>query len=230
MTTDSHGVRAALDGRHRALQLRRGDARQLDAACRRAEHGLAVDGAGVGLPATACRRRVADFTEFAPRLSRTTLSPGPPSSTSAPGPPISTSSPSPPSSVSLPAPPSRMSSPSPPSSVSSDRVGGEAGGVDDVVAGQGVDRQAVVGRRSAPVTVTRAARPMTCALAGVPATVTTSSPLVALTMTLSAAPSSPPPVPARSVDDVDEVGAGQVVDGDGVGAAERVDVDRSRRR
>ena len=61
-----------------------------------------------------------------------------------------------------------------------------------------------------------------------PKTSMMSSPLVPLTMTVSAAPSpAVPPMRAGQVDvDLDEVGAGQVVDGDRVGAAQGVEVDR----
>ena len=81
---------------------------------------------------------------------------------------------------------------------------------------------------SAPVMFTWAARPSTETPLASPATVTTSSPLVPLTMTVSAWP-SPVPLPggpARSRLSCGEVGAGQVVDGDGVGAAQGVEVDR----
>ena len=56
---------------------------------------------------------------------------------------------------------------------------------------------------------------------------TVSSPLVPLTMTVSAWPSPVPlpGVPARSRLTCVDVGAGQVVDGDRVGAAQGVEVD-----
>ena len=57
-------------------------------------------------------------------------------------------------------------------------------------------------------------------------TLTTSSPFVALTMTLSGWPSSPPPLRGQVGGHVDDVGPGQVVDGEVVGAAEGLGVDR----
>ena len=55
-----------------------------------------------------------------------------------------------------------------------------------------------------------------------------SSPLVPLTMTVSAGAVAGRAAECAARFDVDlrDVGAGQVVDGDGVGAAERVEVDR----
>ena len=100
------------------------------------EHGLAVDGAGVGRQpllvgdgrrASRCWRAKLDDDVVAGRRRR---------GCRCPGPPISTSSPAPPSRVSLPAPPMRTSSPSPPSSVSSAEPAASAGGVDHVVAGR----------------------------------------------------------------------------------------------
>ena len=122
----------------------------------------------------------------------------------------------------MPAPPIRTSSPSPPSATSgSRRPPGRRRRP------RRRPRAALTVRRSlaatAPVTLTRggeAERPRRrrCRRP----TLTTSSPLVALTMTVSAAPSSTPPVPARSAFTVVEVGARQVVDGQDVGAAERL--------
>ena len=74
-----------------------------------------------------------------------------------------------------------------------DRAGGDAGGVDHVVAGEGVDRQPVVAapRRRTPRPRPRDRRPARSGRAA--DAVTTSSPFVPSTTTLSAAPSSPPP-------------------------------------
>ena len=80
------------------------------------------------------------------------LSPGPPSRMSWPAPPISTSSPAPPVSVSLPALPIRTSLPSPPLAVSC-IAGPQPRRVDDVVAAEAIDDEAVVSA-SKPVMVT----------------------------------------------------------------------------
>ena len=148
----------------------------------------------------------------------TTLSPTPPSMTSVPGPPSRTSSPAPPSSVSLPAPPIRTSSPSPPSSVSRSAFAASAGGVDDVVAGQRVDRQAVAaGDRAGDVDARGEAEDLR-GRAACRRPTTTSSPLVALTIDVVGRVVV---AAERRASTRGEVGAGQVVDGERVGAAER---------
>ena len=157
----------------------------------------------------------------------TTLSPAPPSMVSLPGPPIRTSSPGPPSSVSLPSPPMRTSSPSPPLSVSWIAPAARPDASIDVVAGEGVDRQPVVGGLGAGDVHPRGQTEHRGSRSRSPATTRTSSPLVPLTMTLSGWPSPavPPRTPARStLTSVTSVPR-QVVDGDRVGAAEGVEVD-----
>ena len=80
--------------------------------------------------------------------------------------------------------------------------------------------------------LTWAASPITETEVPAPTTSMMSSPLVPLTITVSAAPSPavPPIVPARlTLSSVTSVPR-QIVHRDGVGAAERVEVDRSRRR
>ena len=73
------------------------------------------------------------------------LLPGPPSRASCPGPPRRTSSPSRPNSLSSPTLPTRTSSSAPPSSVSPTELDLSGEASIDVVAGQRVDRQRVVG-------------------------------------------------------------------------------------
>ena len=103
-----------------------------------------------------------------------------------------------------------------------DGVGRQAGSVDRVVAGQGVDHQAIGGLGAADVDLGGQSEDGNAGrIAG---DHTTSSPLVPLTMTVSAWP-SPRPKPAGEVDVDSPVSAAQVVDGDRVGAAQGVEVD-----
>ena len=165
-------------------------------------------------------------------------SPGFHTKVSLPSPMKATSLPRPPMMMSLPSPPSSMSSPSLPvidvvagAAVDGqpDHGGGQSGGVDRVVAAEGIDDERVVGpfgaldghqgRQPGDGEAGAAAGD----LDGVGAVGAVDDDRVGLAV-----------AGAARVAEVDvhagDVGAGEVVDGDRVGAAEGVDVDRPRRR
>ena len=127
-------------------------------------------------------------------------SPAPIRATSLPRPPSMTSLPSPPISTSLPPLPVIMSLPAPPSTVSRTDARGQGRRVDGVVTSERVEDERVVSEPSVPLTATRAGRPATTKPDPAPMTLTESSPLVPLTMTVSAWPSPvpEPATPARS--------------------------------
>ena len=108
-----------------------------------------------------------------------------------------------------------------------DRARVEPGGVDRVVAAQGVDREAVVRAFRMPVMCTVADRPATTAVLPAPEIVMESVASRAVDddgVGLAVAGAAAGRAGEVEVD-LGDVGAGQVVDGDGVGAAEGVEVD-----
>ena len=134
--------------------------------------------------------------------------------------------------VSAPWLPRMVSLPAPPSMVSFDDAGRQRRGRDAVVAAAAPLTTSASFAPSELVMFTRAGRPTTETEVPAPTTSMMSSPLVPLTMTVSACGVAgvPPIVPARLMLTCVTSVPAQVVDGDGVGAAQRVEVDASRHR
>ena len=153
-------------------------------------------------------------------------SPGFQTNVSSPAPSRATSLPRPPLTRSSPWLPMIMSSPAPPLIVSLTWPASSAGGVDGVVAAPAVDDSESLAP-SAPAIVTCAASPLTTTTRaaagdgdGVVAGRAVDDHAVRLAVALPL-----PGVPARSIVDLLDVGAGEVVDRDGVGAAQGVELD-----